>query len=233
MPPDFLAAEAGHDINYLALTGLLHGIGPKERPVVPVNYIGDYAGGGMMLAFGMVAALLAVQRGGAGQVIDAAMSDGAALVGALTYGLRAAGAWRDEREANLIDGGDKLWHLSLRYGKSWLSVLSSAIRAICSRYWLYHGTRAGNRSPRDRYAQPRRCAAHFAVTMPAHPVLNRRGAVHPHNTRCGPSSTLDGYSGAPAHAIPKPRSIGQPRRARGRMRAILSELALAPTKSPR
>ncbi|MDQ3074614.1 MAG: CoA transferase [Pseudomonadota bacterium] len=101
-----LAQKAGHDINYLGLTGLLHGIGPKERPVVPVNYIADYAGGGMMLAFGMVAALLGVQRGGAGQVIDAAMSDGAALIGALTYGLKAAGAWRDEREANLLDGGE-------------------------------------------------------------------------------------------------------------------------------
>ena len=101
-----LAKEAGHDINYIAVSGLLHGIGPKERPVVPGNYLGDYAGGGLMLAFAMVAALLAVQRGGAGQVIDAAMSDGAALVGALTYGLRAAGHWRDEREANLLDGGD-------------------------------------------------------------------------------------------------------------------------------
>ncbi|HTG63498.1 MAG TPA: CaiB/BaiF CoA-transferase family protein, partial [Sphingomicrobium sp.] len=101
-----LANEAGHDINYIALSGLLHGIGPKERPVAPLNYVGDYAGGGMMLAFGMVAALLSVQRGGSGQVIDAAMSDGAALVGALTYGLRAAGLWRDEREANLLDGGE-------------------------------------------------------------------------------------------------------------------------------
>jgi alpha-methylacyl-CoA racemase len=101
-----LADQVGHDINYIALTGLLHGIGPKERPVVPINYLGDYAGGGMMLAFGMVAALLAVQRGGDGQVIDAAMTDGAALIGTLTYGIRAAGAWRDERESNLLDGGD-------------------------------------------------------------------------------------------------------------------------------
>jgi alpha-methylacyl-CoA racemase len=85
---------------------LLHGIGPKERPTVPVNYIADYAGGGMMLAFAMTAALLHVARGGKGQVIDAAMSDGAALIGALTYGLRAAGVWRDEREANLLDGGE-------------------------------------------------------------------------------------------------------------------------------
>ncbi|HET7710010.1 MAG TPA: CaiB/BaiF CoA-transferase family protein [Sphingomicrobium sp.] len=101
-----LSKTAGHDINYLAITGLLHGIGPKERPVVPINYLADYAGGGLALAFAMVAALLAVQRGGTGQVIDAAMSDGAALIGALTYGLRAAGAWRDEREANLLDGGE-------------------------------------------------------------------------------------------------------------------------------
>lgn len=100
-----LSAAAGHDINYLAITGLLHGIGPKERPVVPINYLADFAGGGMMLAFGMVAALLDVQRGGEGQVIDCAMTDGAALLGALTYGMRAAGLWSDERESNLLDGG--------------------------------------------------------------------------------------------------------------------------------
>lgn len=105
-----LAAEAGHDINYLALTGLLAGIGPKDGPpAVPINYLADYAGGGMMLAFGMVAALLAVQRGGDGQVIDAAMTDGAALIGALTYGMRAAGLWTDARESNLLDGGDPLY----------------------------------------------------------------------------------------------------------------------------
>ena len=106
-----LAQDAGHDINYIAVTGLLHGIGPKERPSIPVNYLGDYAGGGLMLAFAMVGALLHVQRGGEGQVIDAAMSDGAALVGALTYGLHSAGLWRDERESNLLDGGDPAYHV--------------------------------------------------------------------------------------------------------------------------
>jgi alpha-methylacyl-CoA racemase len=105
-----LAAEPGHDVNYLALTGLLAGIGPKDGPpAVPINYLADFAGGGMMLAFGMVAALLAVQRGGHGQVIDAAMTDGAALIGALTYGMRAAGMWNDSRESNLLDGGDPLY----------------------------------------------------------------------------------------------------------------------------
>ncbi len=105
-----LAQEAGHDINYLALTGLLSGFGPKAGPpMAPSNYLADFAGGGMMLAFAMVAALLDVQRGGQGQVIDAAMTDGAALIGALTYGMRAAGMWTDEREANLLDGGDPLY----------------------------------------------------------------------------------------------------------------------------
>ena len=101
-----LSGAAGHDVDYLAVTGLLHGIGPKERPVVPINYLADFAGGGIMLAFAMVAALLEVQRGGQGQVIDCAMTDGAALLGALTYGLRAADLWKDERESNLLDGGD-------------------------------------------------------------------------------------------------------------------------------
>jgi alpha-methylacyl-CoA racemase len=105
-----LAGRAGHDIDYLALTGLLAGLGPKAGPpMAPANYLADFAGGGMMLAFAMVAALLDVQRGGEGQVIDAAMTDGAALIGALTYGLRAAGLWSDEREANLLDGGDPLY----------------------------------------------------------------------------------------------------------------------------
>lgn len=105
-----LAHEAGHDINYLALTGLLSCIGEAGRPAVPpLNLVADYGGGGLMLAFGMVSALLHVQRGGQGQVIDAAMSDGAALVGALIYGLRAAGAWKDERGANLLDGGEPIY----------------------------------------------------------------------------------------------------------------------------
>lgn len=105
-----LAQKAGHDIDYLALTGLLAGIGPRDGPpAVPINYLADFAGGGMMLAFGMVAALLAVQRGGKGQMIDAAMTDGAALIGALTYGMRAAGLWNDGRESNLLDGGDPFY----------------------------------------------------------------------------------------------------------------------------
>ena len=105
-----LAAQAGHDINYLALTGLLHGMGEPDRPPrQPMNLVADYAGGGMMLAFGMVAALLDVQRGAEGRIIDAAMSDGAALTGALIYGLKAAGAWDGGRGGNMLDGGSPLY----------------------------------------------------------------------------------------------------------------------------
>ncbi len=100
-----LAQAAGHDINYIAISGVLHTVGRRgERPVPPVNYLGDFAGGGMMLAFGMVSALLAVRMGAPGQVIDAAMTDGSALLATMSWGFYAAGLWRDEREANLLDG---------------------------------------------------------------------------------------------------------------------------------
>jgi len=99
-----LAKSAGHDLNYIAVTGALHAIGPAEEPTPPLNLIGDYGGGGMLLAFGICAALVETQRSGKGQVIDAAMCDGAALLMAPFYGLMAAGAWRDERRSNFVDG---------------------------------------------------------------------------------------------------------------------------------
>jgi len=100
-----LSQTAGHDINYIALTGALHATGPAERPVPPLNLVGDFAGGGMLLAFGLVCALIEANRSGKGQVIDAAMIDGAAMNMALTYSMFNAGLWRDRREANLVDGG--------------------------------------------------------------------------------------------------------------------------------
>ena len=97
-----LAETAGHDINYIALAGNLHGYGRAgEKPTPPVNAVGDFAGGGMLLAFGMLAGILS----GRGQVVDCAMVDGAALIAAQTWSLLAAGMWKDERGANLLDGG--------------------------------------------------------------------------------------------------------------------------------
>jgi alpha-methylacyl-CoA racemase len=101
-----LAMAAGHDINYIAVTGALHAIGqPGAPPSPPLNYIGDFGGGAMMLAFGVVSALLESRRSGRGQVVDAAMTDGAALLSAMMYGMKAAGFMTNERGENLLDGG--------------------------------------------------------------------------------------------------------------------------------
>ncbi len=95
---------AGHDINYIALSGALHAIGRKrERPLPPLNVVGDFGGGGMVLAFGMVAALLNARITGKGQVIDCAMTEGSALLMTMIYSLRSQGLWRDERGSNLLD----------------------------------------------------------------------------------------------------------------------------------
>jgi alpha-methylacyl-CoA racemase len=109
-----LAQCAGHDLNYIALSGVLSGIGRKdEAPVPPLNLVGDYGGGGMLLALGVVAALCHVARGGAGQVVDAAMIEGAAQLGSVFWGQLAAGNWREARESNLLDGGSP-WYDSYR-----------------------------------------------------------------------------------------------------------------------
>jgi len=101
-----LAAAAGHDINYIALAGNLHGYGRAgEAPVPPANAVGDFGGGGMLLAFGMLAGILSARTTGKGMVIDCAMVDGAALLAAQTWSLLAAGMWRDARGVNLLDGG--------------------------------------------------------------------------------------------------------------------------------
>jgi len=101
-----MAERAGHDLNYIALSGVLSAIGPKDgRPVPPLNLVGDYGGGGMLLAMGVLAALVNVQRGGAGQVVDAAMTEGAAQLGSVIWGLLAGGHWTEQRGSNLLDGG--------------------------------------------------------------------------------------------------------------------------------
>ena len=101
-----LAQAAGHDLNYIALTGVLDAIGNAGgAPVPPLNLVGDYGGGALFLAFGVMAALFERQRSGRGQVVDAAMVDGAASLASIFFGLKAAGAWDLPRGANLLDGG--------------------------------------------------------------------------------------------------------------------------------
>ena len=101
-----LAQVAGHDINYIALSGALHAIGPKDgKPNPPLNLVGDFGGGGMLLAFGMVCALLESRQSGKGQVVDAAMVDGSAVLMGMFYSLWGAGFWQNKRASNLLDGG--------------------------------------------------------------------------------------------------------------------------------
>ena len=100
-----LANAAGHDINYISLSGALHAVGPKDRPVPPLNLVGDYGGGALYLVVGILAALLEAQKSGEGQVIDCAMCDGSASLMSLFCELSANGRWNHARESNMLDGG--------------------------------------------------------------------------------------------------------------------------------
>jgi len=101
-----MAHVAGHDINYISLSGALHAIGNKGgKPVPPLNLVGDFGGGGMLLAFGIAAALFETSKSGQGQVIDAAMTDGSALLMNAVFGIMNTGRWAEERGTNLLDGG--------------------------------------------------------------------------------------------------------------------------------
>ncbi len=101
-----LSSAAGHDLNYIAISGALHAIGRSgEAPVPPLNLVGDFGGGGMLLSVGVLAALLEAKSSGKGQVVDAAMTDGAALLSSMMYGFKAAGQWSNNRGENMLDGG--------------------------------------------------------------------------------------------------------------------------------
>ena len=100
-----LASAAGHDINYISVTGALAAIGTREKPVLPLNLVGDFGGGALYLVVGVLAALLEAKQSGKGQVVDAAMCDGAASLMSMFFDMTAAGRWTEERESNFIDGG--------------------------------------------------------------------------------------------------------------------------------
>jgi alpha-methylacyl-CoA racemase len=100
-----LAQAAGHDINYISLTGALAAIGPRERPVPPLNLVGDFGGGALYLVVGVLAALLEAKTSGKGQVVDAAMCDGAASLMSMFFDFAATGRWSEGRQSNFLDGG--------------------------------------------------------------------------------------------------------------------------------
>ena len=117
------APLAGHDINYIALSGALHSYGRAgEKPTPPVNAVGDFGGGGMMLAFGVVAALLSARTTGTGQVVDCAMVDGAAILSAMTYSFLGNGMWNDERGTNMLDTGAHFYDTYETSDGKWISL---------------------------------------------------------------------------------------------------------------
>jgi alpha-methylacyl-CoA racemase len=118
-----LARVAGHDINYIALSGALYAIGrPGENPVPPLNLVGDLGGGGMLLALGILCALLEVKKSGQGQIVDAAMVDGAALLMGIFYAMRAAGVWTDQRGTNILDGGAHFYDTYETRDGKWVAI---------------------------------------------------------------------------------------------------------------
>ncbi len=116
------AQAAGHDMNYIAITGALHAIGTADKPVPPLNLVGDFGGGALYLAFGILAGVIQARETGKGQVIDCAMSDGAASLMAMFYGMKASGVWKDERRQNLLDGGAHFYDTYRCADGKWISI---------------------------------------------------------------------------------------------------------------
>lgn len=117
-----LARKAGHDLNYLALSGALHALGPKEKPAVPLNLIADFGGGALYLAMGVLAALQHAQKTGTGQVVDCAMTEGVISMLGMIYGDFAETRWNDARESNVIDGAAPFYNVYQCSDDLWLAV---------------------------------------------------------------------------------------------------------------
>lgn len=235
-----LAGAAGHDINYIALSGTLHTIGREGgQPSPPVNYVGDFGGGGMMLAFGMVSALLAVRSGGSGQVIDCAMTDGSALLASLTWGLYAAGLWEDRTGVNRIDSGAPYYDTYETSDGKWI-----AIGALEPQFYALLQEKMGIAEPQDDPALGGRLTALFRTRTRDQwcallegsdvcfaPVLSLAEAPdHPHNRERGTFIDVDGVT----QPAPAPRYSGTgtatPRALRMDADALLAELGYEPER---
>jgi alpha-methylacyl-CoA racemase len=243
-----LAQAAGHDIDYIALAGALHGIGRKgEAPVPPLNLVGDFGGGGMFLAFGVVCALLEAQRSGQGQVVDAAMVDGSATLMALMYGMFSQGIWKDERGVNVLDTGAPWYDTYATRDGKWL-----AIGAIEKRFYESFVERLGlnlGDLPRqhDRAGWPE-LKRRFAEAIAARtrdewertfagsdacvaPVLALgEVADHPHNAARGTFITRDGVlqpTPAPRFSRTAPEMGAAPRQPGADTDAVLADFGFS------
>ncbi|MHB8187170.1 MAG: CaiB/BaiF CoA transferase family protein [Dermatophilaceae bacterium] len=231
-----LAQAVGHDINYISLSGALAAIGRHgEAPVPPLNLVGDYGGGGMLLAYGVVAALLSAARTGAGQVVDASMLDGSAILMAQFFGMRAIGRWADERGSNLLDTGAPFYDVYATADGGYLSVgpLEPAFFAtLLERLGIDDIDLGSQYDPRSWPTLRLRLAAEFASRTRAaseelfagvdgcvFPVLSMSEAPqHPHNVARGTFVTRDDvvqpapaprFSATPAQLELPPPAVGE------------------------
>ena len=225
-----LANAVGHDINYIALVGALHSIGRKgEAPVPPLNLVGDFGGGGVFLALGVVGALLEAQKSGKGQVIDVAMIDGAASLMTAIYGLRAAGKWTDNRGENILDTGAHYYNVYETSDGQYVSVGSIEPKFYAELLRLTGLEREELPRQNDRAAWPaltEKLAAIFRTKTRAEwdtllegsdicyaPVLNMQDAAdHPHNQARGTFVEVEGVpQPAPAPRFSRtPSAIQRP-----------------------
>jgi alpha-methylacyl-CoA racemase len=243
-----LASAAGHDIDYIGLSGVLHAIGRKgEAPVPPLNLVGDFGGGGMFLAFGVVCALLEAQRSGQGQVVDAAMVDGSATLMAPMFGLYSQGSWKDERGVNVLDTGAPWYDTYATKDGKWL-----AIGAIERRFYQELVERLGLKlsdlpKQHDRHGWPelkRRFAEAIAAKTRDEweqifagsdacvaPVLSlAEVAQHPHNTARGTFVTRDGVlqpAPAPRFSRTVPEMGATPRQPGADTDAVLADFGFS------
>ena len=214
-----LAQTAGHDINYIALSGALHACGTEESgPVPPLNLIGDFGGGGLLLAFGMVSALLEARNSNRGQVVDAAMVEGAGLLMAMIHGLKATGQWNAARAGNILDGSAYFYRCYQCACGGWMAV--GAIepqfrRAFLEKLGLGADIASILAAGSGDAAVHARIAAIFASQPRLHwqqifeqgdacvsPVLALdEVSAHPQNRACQAYELLDGA----VHPMPAPR----------------------------
>jgi alpha-methylacyl-CoA racemase len=224
-----LAQAPGHDMNYISLTGALHAIGERDGPPVPpLNLVGDFGGGAMYLAFGMVCAMLEATRSGRGQVVDAAMVDGSAHLMTLIYGMYAAGAWSDRRGDNRLDSGAPWYSVYETSDGRYVSLASNEARFYRQTLELLclTGEALPDQHDRDgwpvlraRFAQAFRqrtrdewCTLAANIDICLAPVLSLAEApYHPHNVARGTFVEVDGIlqpGPAPRFSRTRPRVRG-------------------------
>jgi alpha-methylacyl-CoA racemase len=218
-----LAQAAGHDINYISVTGALAAIGPAEKPVPPLNLVGDFGGGALYLAFGLMAGVISARQTGKGQVIDCAMSDGAASLMSMFYGMKASGGWSDDRRANLLDGGAHFYDTYQCSDGRWISIgsIEPQFYALLLEKTEISDPQFKNQMSRDEWPELKAklaavirtktcdewCALMDATDVCFAPVLTLEEAPnHPHNVARETFVTVEGVP----QPAPAPRFSGTP-----------------------